>query len=95
MRSSIQVWDNKSIVLLKKIIPPEGYKANQADYSNLDFTIPHPIEQIINGNNGIYDLIYIQREAKLLSKYKKASLANEKMIENKKTLDVEKLVNSP
>jgi hypothetical protein len=95
MREHIQVRNNKSIVTLKKIIPPAGYKANEGDYSNLDFTIPHPIEQIINGNNGIYDLIYIQREAKPLSKYKKASLANEKMIENKKPLDIEKLVNSP
>lgn len=58
----------------------------------MDFTIPHPIEQIINGNNGIYDLIYIQREAKLLSKYKKAALNNEKVVENKKPIEIEKLV---
>ena len=32
---------------------PEGYK-------NIDFTIPHPIEQIVNGQNGIYDLILLQ-----------------------------------
>ena len=74
------------------MIPPPCWKARKEDYSNLEFTIPNPIEQIINGKNGIYDLIYIQKEAKVLSKYKKAALNNEKIIENKSPSEIEKLV---
>ena len=58
----------------------------------LDFTIPNPIEQIINGQNGIYDLILLQTESKTLSKYQKVVEGSEKIIENKNSLEIEEIV---
>ena len=33
--------------------------------------MPRPIEQIISGKGGIYELINLQRESRILTKYKK------------------------
>ena len=33
--------------------------------------VPRPIEQIVSGKDGVYELIYLQRESRMLSKYKK------------------------
>ena len=75
-----------------QIIPPKGYKARRDGYKYLDFTIPNPIEQIINGQNGIYDLILLQTESKTLSKYQKVVEGSEKIIENKNSLEIEEIV---
>lgn len=84
----------KVIYLYIQIIPPKGYKARKEGYKSLDFSIPNPIEQIVNGQNGIYDVILLQTEPKTLLKYQKIVEGNEKIIENKKQLEIEDIVNS-
>jgi len=74
------------------VIPPKGWKARKDDYKNLDFVIPHPIEQIVAGNEGFYELFLLQRESRLLSRYEKLVKSFDKITENKKPVDVEKLV---
>lgn len=73
-------------------MPPKGYKPRKDLYKNLEFTIPHPIEQIVNGQNGIYDLVLFQTESKTLTKYQKIVEGYEKIIENKNQLEIEEIV---
>ena len=75
-----------------QIVPPKGYKARKDGYKHLDFTIPNPIEQIINGQNGIYDVILLQTDPKALTKYQKVVEGSEWIIENKKDLEIEEIV---
>jgi len=53
------------------VIPPKGWKARLDNYKDLDIGVPRPIEQIVSGKEGVYELIYLQRESRTLSKYKK------------------------
>jgi len=53
------------------VIPPKGWKARKDNYKDLDIVVPRPIEQIVSGKDGVYELIYLQRESRTLSKYKK------------------------
>ncbi len=46
----------------------------------------------MNGQNGIYDVILLQTEPKTLMKYQKIVEGNEKIIENKKQLEIEEIV---
>ncbi len=74
------------------MIPPKGWKARKDNYKGLDFLIPHPIEQIVTGKDGIYELLLLQRESRLLSKYEKLVESFDKITENKKVEEIEKLV---
>jgi len=58
----------------------------------LDFTIPKPIEQIINGRDGIYELIYLQKESRSFSRYKKLVEVFDKNFDEEKLIDYEKKV---
>ena len=61
-------------------------------YKNLDFTIPGPIEQIVSGNNGIYEMVYLQRESRSLSRYEKLVDCFDKSYDPNKLIDLEKKV---
>ena len=74
------------------MVPPIGWKARKDNYEKLDFIIPHPIEQIVTGKDGFYELFLLQRESRLLSKYEKLVESFDKITDNKKPCDVEKLV---
>ncbi len=74
------------------MVPPIGWKARKDNYEKLDFVIPHPIEQIVTGKDGFYELFLLQRESRLLSKYEKLVESFDKITENKKPCDVEKQV---
>ena len=74
------------------MIPPKSWKARKDGYKNLNFIIPHPIEQIVAGKEGFYELFLLQRESRLLSKYEKLVESFDKITENKKPIDLEKLV---
>lgn len=76
-----------------KVVPPKGYKARKDEYKNLNFVVPHPIEQIVNGKEGIYELINLQRESRPLCKYKKLVESFDKLTNNKEHPEVEKMVN--
>jgi hypothetical protein len=73
-------------------VPPKGYKARNDNYKDLDFVIPHPIEQIVGGKDGLFDLILLQRESRSLSKYAKLVKGYDKDNENKEPIDIEKKV---
>ena len=78
--------------LIYQVVPPKSFKARKDNYKNLEFTIPHPIEQIVTGENGHYELVLMQKESRPLSKYRKLVSDLDKRSENKKTIDVEKIV---
>ena len=46
--------------------------------------MPKPIEQIVSGRDGFYELVYLQRESRLLSKYKKLVQSFDKITEKKR-----------
>jgi hypothetical protein len=54
--------------------------------------VPHPIEQIVTGKEGLYEVILLQRESRHLTKYKKLVENFDKITEDKKPIEVEKLV---
>jgi len=62
------------------------------NYENLDFTIPGPIEQIVSGNNGVYEMVYLQRESRSLSRYEKLVECFDKTYDPNKLIDLEKKV---
>ena len=74
------------------MIPPNGWKARKDNYRNLEFTIPHPIEQIVSGKDGFYELFLMTRESRTLSKYEKLVESFDKIAEGKSPEDTEKLV---
>jgi hypothetical protein len=74
------------------VIPPKGYKARKDEYKSLNFVIPHPIEQIVNGKEGFYELINLQRESRPLLKYKKLVEGFDKLSNGKEHSEVEKMV---
>jgi hypothetical protein len=73
-------------------VPPKGYKARKDDYKDLDFVVPHPIEQIVGGKDGNFELVLLQRESRALSKYAKLVGCFDKNTEKKKPFEVEKMV---
>jgi hypothetical protein len=54
--------------------------------------VPRPIEQIVSGKDGVYELINLQRESRMLSKYKKLVEGFDKYLGNKYE-EIEKKVN--
>jgi hypothetical protein len=58
----------------------------------LDFVVPHPIEQIVGGKDGNFELVLLQRESRSLSKYAKLVGSYDKITENKKPIEIEKMV---
>jgi hypothetical protein len=75
-----------------KIIPPKGYKARKDEYKGIDFVVPHPIEQIVSGKEGLFELILLQRESRSLAKYAKLVEGYDKDNEKKEPLEIEKKV---
>lgn len=75
-----------------KVIPPKGFVARKAGYKNLNMTVPHPIEQIVNGSNGFYELLLLQKESRPFAKFSKVVEGFDKLSEGKEPIDVEKLV---
>jgi hypothetical protein len=74
------------------VVPPKGFKARKDDYKDIDFIVPHPIEQIVGGKDGLFDLILLQRESRSLSKYAKLVKGYDKENENREPIDIEKKV---
>ena len=73
-------------------MPPRGWKPKKDNYKNLELNIPFPIEQIVTGNSGIYEVFLIQREFRSLAKYKKLVECFDQLTDNKTPLEIEKLV---
>ena len=73
-----------------KVVPPKEWKARSTSYEQENFTIKSPIEQIVNGKSGIYELIYIQRESRSLTRYKKLLSPLDKLSDNQNLEAVEK-----
>jgi hypothetical protein len=82
---------NKAKSGIIKIIPPRGWKARD-DYTNLNFNISNPIEQVVNGSSGLYEVILIQKESRSLAKYKKLVIDYDKLTEGKSMTEIEQLV---
>jgi hypothetical protein len=74
------------------VIPPKGWKARKDNYKNLEFVIPHPIEQIVSGKEGYYELFLMTRESRTLSKYEKQVSSYDHITEDKTPDEIEKLV---
>lgn len=55
-----------------KIIPPKKFVARKDKYIGFDFKIPHPIEQVVSGENGVYKITLFSQSARLFSKYAKS-----------------------
>lgn len=75
-----------------KVIPPKGYIARKSGYKNLTLTVPHPIEQIVSGSAGFYEVLLLQKESKPFNKFAKLVEPFDKLSDNKKPSEVEKLV---
>lgn len=75
-------------------MPPKGWKARKDNYKEIDFVVPHPIEQVVSGRDGFYEVVNLQRESRALTKYKKLVEGFDKLTENKKHSEVEKMVNN-
>lgn len=54
--------------------------------------MPHPIEQIVSGKEGFYEVINLQRESRTLLKYKKQVDSLDKLTDGKKHSEVERMV---
>lgn len=72
-----------------KIIPPKEYKPRKDNYINFDYKIPHPIEQIVSGEKGIYKVTLITHSARTYKKYAKCS--NDNHVDNLSTCKIEEL----
>jgi len=59
----------------------------------LEFIIPSPIEQIVTGVAGLFEVVLIQRESRTLTKYKKLVETFDKLTDEKTPLQIERLVN--
>jgi hypothetical protein len=73
-------------------VPPKNWNARKDNYSNLEWTIPSPIEQIVTGAGGLFEVVLIEREARTLTKYKKFVESFDKLTENKNPFQIEKMV---
>eukprot|EP00743_Colponemidia_sp_Colp-15_P007442 GILK01008041.1.p1 GENE.GILK01008041.1~~GILK01008041.1.p1 ORF type:complete len:606 (+),score=92.82 GILK01008041.1:98-1915(+) len=45
-----------------KVIPPVEWIARAAGYEDLEMTIPHPIEQVVTGKGGFYEVLHVERK---------------------------------
>lgn len=75
-----------------KVVPPKTWKPKKDNYKNIEFTIPYPIEQVVTGSSGIYEVFLIQREARSLNKYRKLVESFDSLTEGRKPIEIEKLV---
>jgi hypothetical protein len=76
------------------VVPPKSWKARKDQYKKLEFSIPYPIEQVVTGSSGVYEVFLIQREARSLNKYRKLVESFDSLTEGKSPLEIEKLVSS-
>lgn len=74
---------------LAKVIPPPEWVPRKSGYENLDLVIPAPIEQVVQGCQGLYTQYNIQRKAMHVSDFKK--LANTEKYQTPKHFDYEEL----
>ncbi len=80
------------VLKFKQIVPPKNWKARKDNYTNLEFIIPSPIEQIVTGAAGLFEVILIQRESRSLTKYKKLVETFDKLTDEKTPLQIERMV---
>ena len=78
------------LLIIIKVVPPKEWTSRSSSYDMENFTIKSPIEQIVNGRSGFYELIYIQRESRSLCRYKKLLSPLDKLSENQNLNEVEK-----
>ena len=71
---------------------PKGWNARKDNYKDFNFNIPNPIEQIVSGKDGFYELVLLQKESRSLLKYKKLVEKYDSITDNKKIDEIEKLV---
>lgn len=57
--------------IFTKVIPPAEWCPRKAGYDDLDIIIPAPIEQVVQGCQGLYTQYNIQRKALHVSDFKK------------------------
>ncbi|CAD6207378.1 GSCOCG00010212001-RA-CDS, partial [Cotesia congregata] len=76
---------------LAKVIPPPEWVPRKGGYdtSKMDLTIPAPICQVVNGKQGLYQQINIQKKAMTIQEYEK--LANSERYATPKHFDYEDL----
>ncbi|XP_044577206.1 lysine-specific demethylase 4C-like isoform X2 [Cotesia glomerata] len=76
---------------LAKVIPPPEWVPRKGGYdtSIMDLTIPAPICQVVNGKQGLYQQINIQKKAMTIQEYEK--LANSERYATPKHFDYEDL----
>lgn len=74
---------------LAKVIPPSEWVPRKSGYDNLDLMIPAPIEQVVQGCQGLYTQYNIQRKAMHINDFKK--LANSEKYQTPKHFDYEEL----
>ena len=80
------------VLNIKQIVPPKNWKARKDNYTNLEFIIPSPIEQIVTGAAGLFEVVLIQRESRSLTKYKKLVETFDKLTDEKTPLQIERMV---
>ncbi|KAK7484082.1 hypothetical protein BaRGS_00024694 [Batillaria attramentaria] len=74
---------------LAKVIPPPEWVPRKSGYDDLDITIPAPIEQVVQGCQGLYTQYNIQRKAMHVKDFK--ALANSEKYQTPKHFDYEEL----
>lgn len=74
---------------LAKIIPPREWSPNKCNYSDLDFSIPCPILQLISGSQGVYQMYNIQKKPTNFNAFRKLASSNEH--KSPKTQDIDEL----
>lgn len=84
-----QIENNSAIF---KVVPPEGWVARKSGYDNLQkLTVKQPIEQNVNGNKGVYELVYFIKESKKLEVFKKSREQYDTLTNKKSLIEVERL----
>lgn len=71
-----------SYLISIQVIAPKEWVPRKADYEDVKFTVKskiiacpnrvylEPIEQNVNGNKGIYELVYFVKDSKSLERFK-------------------------
>ncbi|KAI6657992.1 hypothetical protein LOD99_15707 [Oopsacas minuta] len=74
---------------LAKVIPPKEWSPNTCNYSEIDFSIPCPILQLVSGSQGVYQMYNIQKKPTNFKSFRKLTLSDE--YKSPKTQDIDEL----
>lgn len=72
-------------------MPPKSFNPRKDNYVKLNFHIPNPIEQAVQGKNGIFNLALYTKAGRSFDQYKSYCMKAEKQIEGKSQQEIESI----